>query len=107
MTNSIETQTERFTLLPDDARTAIQTFDYDTALKDIHSTHKLHIDQAASLEKAVADVIFGDMHTNQLVSYIEKELRLDPGKAIELALDVNAKILLPIQENMRKIQTTA
>lgn len=107
MTNSIELIKERFDLLPDDAQKAIQQFEYDKALKEIHTSYKLHIDQAYSLEKAVADVIFGDLETQQLISFLQTELRLSPEIALQLSLDVNTKILLPIQEKMKEIQANS
>ena len=104
MTNSIELIKERFELLPEDAQKAIQQFEYDKALKEIHSSYKLHIDQAYSLEKAVADVIFGDLETRQLISFLQSELRVTPEIALQLSVDTNTKILIPIQEKMKVIQ---
>ena len=104
MQNSLLQNTERFNLLPEDAKQAIRDFDYDTALKSVHDKYKLHIDQAAALEKAVADVIFGDMHSTELLSYIQRELRVDQSKATEIAVDVNKNVLLPIQMKMREIE---
>lgn len=106
MHNSLLQNTERFNLLPADAKQAIQNFDYDTALKSVHDKYKLHIDQAAALEKAVADVIFGDMHSNELLAYIQRELRVDQNKAGEIAVDINKSILLPIQLKMREIEAS-
>ncbi|MDQ5912529.1 MAG: hypothetical protein QG568_744 [Patescibacteria group bacterium] len=107
MPNSIELITERFNLLPDDAQSAIKQFDYDTALKEIHQSYKLHIDQASSLEKAVADVIFGELETADLLPFLQTELRLTPEIAMQLTLDVNKKILAPIQEKMKEIQANS
>lgn len=104
MTNSIELIKEKFELLPDDAQKAIQQFEYDKALKEIHDAYKLHIDQAYSLEKAVADVIFGDLETRQLVSFLQSELRITPEIALQLSTDINTKILIPIQEKMKSMQ---
>jgi hypothetical protein len=106
MHNSLLQNTERFNLLPEDAKQAIQSFDYDTALKSIHDKYKLHIDQAAALEKAVADVVFGDMHSNELLVYIQRELRVDQSKATEIAVDINKNVLLPIQLKMREIEAS-
>jgi hypothetical protein len=107
MTNSIELIKERFELLPEDAQKAIQQFEYDKALKEIHSAYKLHIDQAYSLEKAVADVIFGDLETHQLISFLQTELRLSPEVALQLSIEINTKILIPIQEKMKDIQANS
>ncbi len=104
MTNSIELLKERFELLPRDAQEAIKQFEYDKALKEIHSTYKLHIDQAYTLETAVANVIFGELETSELISFLQTELRLSQETATQLAVEVNNKVLIPIQEKMKTIQ---
>ncbi|MCF7865577.1 MAG: hypothetical protein K9M11_03675 [Candidatus Pacebacteria bacterium] len=103
MKNSLEAN-EKFKLLPEDAKSAVRDFEYDKTLKVIHDTYKLHIDQAYTLEKAVADVIFGDIEPHDLVSFLKNELRLTPETALQLSTDINTKILLPIQAKMRAIQ---
>ncbi len=104
MPNSIENMTDRFNQLPKDAQKAIQMFDYDKALKKIHLSYKLHIDQASSLEKIIANIVFGEERSQEMVHLIEKELRLSNEDAAKIALDVNRNILMPIQNNMRLIQ---
>lgn len=104
MPNSLELMKERFDMLPDDTKKAISMFDYNTALKEIHTKYKLHIDQAASLEKAVADLVFGQIRSSQLIPTISSELRIDITKATEIGYDVNTNILKPIQALMQKIQ---
>ncbi len=103
MTNSIESR-EGFEKLPEDAKQAIRKFNYDQVLKEIHTVYKLHIDQAATLESIIAEVVFGTFEGGSMLEKVEKELRLDPTRAGELVMDVNRKILRPIQENMRMIQ---
>ncbi|MBP6974883.1 MAG: hypothetical protein KBB54_02970 [Candidatus Pacebacteria bacterium] len=102
--NSIELAKEKFELLPEDAQSAIRDFEYDKALREIHEMYKLHIDQASSLEKAVADVIFGEIETTQLIPILQNELRISPEMALKLSIDVDAKILRPLQEKMKVIQ---
>lgn len=104
MTNSIVHMTERFERLPVDAQKAIQEFEYDTALKHIHTAYKLHIDQASQLEKIVADIVFGDRRSQEMVTVIEHELRVPNDVAVQIAVDVNGTILVPIQKNMQRIQ---
>lgn len=91
-------------MLPNDAQKAIQQFEYDKALKKIHMAYKLHIDQASSLEKIVADIVFGDQRSQEMVHLIERELRLPNEEAVKVALDVNRNILMPIQKNMQMLQ---
>jgi hypothetical protein len=104
MTNSIELMTEKFNNLPEDAQVAIRAFDYDGALKAIHQKYKLHIDQAASLEKALTDIIFGDDRPLGLIQRLERELRIDMELARNIAGDINSTILKPIQDSMKKLQ---
>lgn len=104
MTNSIVAMKERFQLLSDDAQKAIEAFDYDSALKELHTQYKLHLDQASTLEQIVAGIIFGDTRPQSLVTEIESGLRITHELATQVAVDVNKKILIPIQENMKRIQ---
>lgn len=95
---------DRFNNLPEDAQKALQMFDYDEALKGIHTLYKLHIDQAAALERIVADIVFGDTRSQDMVHHIESELRVANETAAQIALEVNRQILLPIQKNMQRMQ---
>lgn len=104
MKNSLEAN-EKFSSLPEDAKEAIRQFEYDKTLKEIHDSYKLHIDQAYSLERAIADVIFGDIEPHQLVSLLKNELRLSPELAEMLSAEINAKMLLPIQAKMRAMES--
>lgn len=105
MPHSIESQEEKFKLLPEDAQAAIRSFDYDKELQEIYKTYKLHIDQAYILEKAVARVVFGEIEPSALREFIEKELRLEQETAIKITFDVNMNILKKIQDKMREIQS--
>src|SRR4051812_6531072 len=103
MQNSIELL-EQFEGLPDDAKKVIRQFKYDAALKAIHEKYRLHIDQAAALEKEVAKVIFGNSKSHELIPSIERELRIPPEKAKEIAFDINQTMLKPLQEAMKNLQ---
>lgn len=97
--------TERFDSLPEDAQKAIALFDYDTVLRGLQLKYKLHIDQAAALEKNVADIIFGDRKSSDLIAHLSQDMHIDPVFSKTIAFDVNDTILRPIQELMKKIQT--
>ncbi len=103
MPSSIE-QSERFEMLPAEAKEAIRSFDYDNALRSVHMKHKLHIDQAAALEREVTEVVFGDSKPYDLIPNIERELRVDAAMAKDIAFDVNDALLKPIQELMKKVK---
>jgi hypothetical protein len=105
MENSLIKMTERFELLPDDAQKAISRFDYDTVLRSLQLKYKLHIDQAASLEKNVADIIFGDKKSSDLILHLAQDMHIDANLSKTIAFDVNDSILRPIQDLMKKIQT--
>ncbi len=105
MENTLIRMKERFERLPEDAQKAISQFDYDGILRNLHLKHKLHIDQASALEKNVADIIFGDKKSSQLILHLEQDLHVGEESAKIIAFDVNDTILKPIQELMKKIQT--
>ncbi len=104
MNNSITQMKDRFDLLPEDSQKAIQSFDYDKTLREIHSKYHLHIDQAGALEQAVADVIFGSIRPNDLINRIARDLNIDEEKSKEIAFEINTNILKEIQALMKKIQ---
>jgi len=103
MPNSIELL-DGFKDLPDAVQKVVKDFKYDEALKAIHEKHKLHIDQAAALEKEVAKVIFGDERSQDLMKNIKKELRLTAERAQEITLETNSTILKPLQMSMKALQ---
>ena len=104
--NTLEQQTERFQNLPSDFQKALSTFDYDHRLNLIQKKHKLHIDQAVSLEKIMSDIIFGDIKSLELTNEIERKLNLNRESAVEMALDINEAILAPMREHIKEIQNS-
>jgi len=102
--NTLEHMTERFELLPEDLQEAIRTFNYDQRLHQIQKKFTLHIDQSVSMEKAMADIVFGDLKSIELTSVLHNELRIDHQKAIELALTLNSEVILPLREHLQKLQ---
>ncbi len=104
--NTLEQQAERFSNLPTDFQKALSSFDYDHKLGLIHKKYKLHIDQSVSLENIMSDIIFGDQRSLELTSAIENELRLPRETAIEIALEINRNILVPIKDAIKVIQDT-
>ncbi len=102
--NSLEQQTERFAILPPDFQEAIRNFDYDKRLQQIDKKFRLHIDQLVALETALANIVFGELKSMELTSYIETNLRVNREKASEIALDVNENILMPLREKIKLTQ---
>ncbi len=104
--NSLEQAADRFIKLPPLFQEAIRNFDYDKKMAGITEKHKLHIDQAFILEKTIADIIFGDIHSDQMIHKLESELHMPKDKVSELAIDVNGIVLLPIREAIKAQQTS-
>lgn len=105
MPNSIELLPD-FIDLPSDVQDVIRNFEYDEALKGVQERHKLHIDQAACLEKETAKVIFGEARSHELIQNIQRELRITHEKAQEITIDVNNTILRPLQTSLKTMQTS-
>lgn len=105
MKNSLEQLTERFDVLPEDLKEAIKTFDYDHRLHQIHKKFKLHIDQSVALENAMADIVFGDLKSTDLMHRVQKDLRIGSDNASEIALSLNSEIILPLRAHLQDIQS--
>lgn len=103
--NTLEQLTERFDVLPEDLKEAIRTFDYDHRLHQIHKKFKLHIDQSVALENAMADIVFGDLKSTDLMHRVAQELRIESDKASEIALALNSEIILPLRAHLQDIQS--
>lgn len=104
--NSLEQSAERFIKLPPLFQEAIRSFDYDKKMSGITQKHSLHIDQAFQLEKIVADVVFGDIHSNDMVKKMQQELHTTKELANEVAIDVNGIILVPLRELIKSMQSS-
>jgi hypothetical protein len=102
--NTLEQATARFAKLPTDFQEAIRHFDYDKRLSAIHQKFKLHIDQSFALEKAVGDVIFGDIHSTEMHTAILHGLHVTKEQADEISMEINNQILLPIREAIKLVQ---
>ncbi|MEI6553079.1 MAG: hypothetical protein WCO09_00765 [bacterium] len=101
---SIERNTDRFNKLPNDYQEAIKTSDYDNQLSIIAKEHKLHIDQSATLEKVLAELIFGEIKPEHMVSEVSTRLSIPTTEAKTLTIELNQLIIKPIKENLKKIQ---
>ncbi len=105
MENSLTKDTKRFEILPEDTQKAIVQFDYDLILRNLQVKHKLHIDQAAALEKNIADIIFGERRSSDLILHLSQDMHVGMEYSKTIAFDVNTSILRPLQDLMKKIQT--
>ena len=102
---SIERNSEKFNLLPEDFKTAIKNSSYDQELEIIRTKHKLHIDQSATLEDVLAMMIFGEIASIDFVAKIEEKINVSHEEANAIAKEINEKIIEQIKENLKKIET--
>ena len=103
---SIERNTDKFNNLPEDYQEAIRTSDYDNQLALITKEHKLHIDQSAVLEKILAQLIFGEIQPENMISEIEDKIYVSQTEAKIMTTELNQLIIKPIKENLKNIQTS-
>ena len=101
---SIERNTDKFNNLPEDYQEAIRTSDYDNQLALITKEHKLHIDQSATLEKILAELIFGEIKPENMISEIVERLFVSQAEAKTITIELNQLIIKPIKENLKNIQ---
>ncbi len=102
---SIERNTEKFASLPLDYQEAIRMSDYDNTLGTITKNHKLHIDQSAILELLLAQLIFGEIESREMISEVESKLHINNTEAVRITAELNELIIKPIKENLKNIQT--
>ena len=94
---------EGFQKLPNDFQKAITASDYDNCLETITKKHKLHIDQAESLESLLAKILFGEVEPEDVISEIKSKVNLSKEEAVEIAKEINQTIVLPIKENLKSL----
>lgn len=103
---SIERNTDKFKGLPQDFQEAIQTSEYDLSLETITKKHRLHIDQSATLEDLLSKFIFGEIESSNLISEMEVKINISKDAAAEIVKDIDQLIIVPIRENLQKIQSS-
>ena len=101
---SIERNTEKFNQLPKDFQEAIRMSDYDNSFSIIAKKHKLHIDQSAKLETILANLIFGELSSEKIISTIVDEINISKEEAVEIATEMNQMMIIPIKDNLKSIQ---
>lgn len=102
--NTLEQMKEKFDTLPTDFQEAIRTYPYDQKLQAVAKKFKLHIDQLVELEKAMSDIVFGDLRASNLAHNLGTNLRISQEQANEIALDLNSNILVPLKDLIKHIQ---
>ncbi|HVV15185.1 MAG TPA: hypothetical protein VHD55_02185 [Candidatus Paceibacterota bacterium] len=94
---------ERIAQLPVDVQEAVLASDFDEKVLAIGKSHNLHIDQSQLLGNEIYMVMLGMSDTADFVNSIEKEVRVSKEEAEKIATDVNAKILAPIRESLKRM----
>jgi hypothetical protein len=88
---------EKLETLPDHIRWAIQAVDYKSALEEIKKKYRLHIDQAATLEKLCQLFMLGDIDATGFVNNMFTEGHLSSQVAGEMLVDIDTLILKKIR----------
>lgn len=96
---------ERIAQLPQDVRDAIAASDLDDKIRSIGTTHNLHIDQTEALDAEVYLVMLGINSPEDFISGLVEEVRVSKEEAEKIAADVNAQILAPIRESLKRAYT--
>ncbi len=104
MTTGLSYFREKLKDLPLDVREAVVNTDYLSGLEEIQVSQKLHIDQAAMMEELTFKLMLGEIDTEDYVLNLTKTLNIDPAKSLEIAQEVDAKIMQPIKNELQNIQ---
>lgn len=92
----------RFAQLPKVVQKAIMSADVETHLRELASTHKLHLDQWEALENEVQLTLLGIQPTDKLAKNIAKEVGVSAEVAQALAIDIAGAIFQPIREELER-----
>lgn len=93
---------ERFVQLPPVVQRAITSADVEKHLRELATTHKLHIDQWDKLENEVMLTLFGFQRTEDLPTNIAKEVGMDAAAASTLAADISHIVFEPIRQELER-----
>ena len=96
---------ERFTTLPPALQNAITSADIEKHLRELSTTHQLHIDQWNKLENEVMLTLLGLQHSDELVDNIKNHVGLTTDVAQSLAGDIMKVVFEPVREELERILT--
>lgn len=88
--------------LPKVIQDAILSADVEQHLRDLATSHKLHLDQWQILEDEVMLTLLGFQQPEELEGNIAKEIGLPPEEARGLALDINHIVFEPIRKKLEQ-----
>lgn len=104
MNNSTNYFQEKLETLPDHLRWAIREVDYMKELAEIKKKHKLHIDQASTLEMVAQRLILGDIDAAAFVNTLFKEAYVSSQAAADILVDIDQLILKKIREKIESFE---
>lgn len=96
--------TDNIQNLNPDLREAIEKVNYLGALHKIQQDRRLHIDQAAALEKLTFMLMLGEINEIQYLSKLQNELGVTTAEAEEIGGEVQGTILEPIIQKFQGIE---
>lgn len=92
---------EAFEDLPEGLKRAIVSVDTANAVQEIAKKFLLHIDQMAALASETGLVLLGLTHPKDFVKNLASRLRISEARALEIAREVSAQILVKVREALR------
>src|SRR3989344_7193537 len=92
---------ERFDALPESVQEVITSSHYEESLVEISKKHNLNVEQMGALEIETTMVMMGLAPVKDFARNIEKQLRIETGKAYEIEKEIDEKIFLRIRDLLR------
>lgn len=93
---------ERFAQLPEPLQKAITSAEVTKKLRELATSHQLHLDQWESLENEVMLALLGFQPVEDLEKNIKNEVNLEQNTAQTLAADINKAIFEPIRQELER-----
>lgn len=93
---------ERFVRLPKVVQDAITSADIEAHLRELSTSHKLHLDQWQLLENEVMLTLLGFEQPENLASNIQKEVGISAEDAQSLAQDISTVVFEPIRQKLEQ-----
>ncbi|HUO56317.1 MAG TPA: hypothetical protein VMU27_02700 [Candidatus Paceibacterota bacterium] len=93
---------ERFDQLPKVVQDSINSADVQEHLRELATSHKLHVDQWQILENDVMLTLLGFQEPNDLTEHLRKDLDVDSETATILASDISRVVFDPIRKELER-----
>lgn len=100
-----KTLAERFDALPKSVQEVITSSHYEESLVEISKKHDLSIEQMGALEIETTMVMMGLAPAKDFARNIEKQLKIETGKAYEIEKEINEKVFLRIKDLLKLMNT--